>query len=313
MGRKTGTSWKMSVREFLTNTFVRGVVEEKRNLVATSDKSKIRDVVQQLKDANLVAIGVYAGEDERNGEYRSVITLADIVHYLMDSENILKAMKSTLGQLLDSQPEKTSHSWQIAPDCSLLDGLKLLSTSGRGIVKLEDSMKMLTPTDILREIWKNKSSLETDEIFSTSFSSLISERGSRSIPSLRLETPRVGPAIVSLIGSGFSSLPVVNELQQLAGTFSVSDFRGLTSAGLLNLRGLSLAHFLSIQQRGTLENIIRPPISCHPSESWSNGVEKMLNERVHGVWVVDEQQSLIDSWTMIDTLSYLARLMNLQK
>jgi len=79
--------------------------------------------------------------------------------------------------------------------------------------------------------------------------------------------------------------PVVDSSNRIVATLSVSDLRGITKESFKNLL-LPVLDFL--RTRGEL----KPPVVCTPKDTLAAVVQKIIQHKIHRVWVVKDEQSL---------------------
>lgn len=90
------------------------------------------------------------------------------------------------------------------------------------------------------------------------------------------------------------ALPVVDSNGSLLGNLSSSDLRGLTIENAKSVLS-PVSEFLNL---GT-----RPVISCKATTSLKNVVEQLLNNKVHRVWIVDDESKVVGVVTLTDLIT----------
>jgi len=93
------------------------------------------------------------------------------------------------------------------------------------------------------------------------------------------------------------ALAIVDENGVIVGTLSSADLRGFTHEKLGNIL-LPVLEFLKAQ--GTH----RAPVVCEPSISIKEVVALMINEKVHRVWLVDDDNKPVGVVSMTDIILY---------
>jgi len=155
---------------------------------------------------------------------------------------------------------------------------------------------MVTQTDIVRWLFKT---LQHD--------SKLQERASRTLQDLKIAQKKVlSLSCSSKAIEGFSMLdfhkvsaiPVQNQLNQLVGTVSASDLRGIHVQKLIPLLGLNVMQFIKEVTGSSFGN----QITVTPKDTLLNCMEKILKAEVHRAWVIDEDEHLLGVVTLTDII-----------
>merc|ERR1712137_54007 len=319
--RRSSLGHMNALSQLLHNTSAKALVELKPTTVDVEAHVSLEEVLQILKQYNLVCLPVYGepnhwlsaggSSDAVFGDklYIGLLSITDIISFLLDADDASQAIKRRCADAIGKTNEGKSL-WCLGSDQTLWFSLEPLSKNVHRLLYSwnfsgSSRCSVITRTDLIRFIWSNLGSFATE--FNMTVKEAIATAGNvraRPIDTVYTSTTsRLVDALVTMEETQVSALPVVNEHHQVVGSFSLSDFRGLTSNGLHNLRPMSLVQFLSIQQDGTLEQPIRKPVVCRLEERLVDVLQRMLDYRVHQMWVTSEQSILLDVLSMSDVLT----------
>lgn len=318
----------MATIQALFSSPIHELVKQKRALIQLRAESTIEEAMALFQEYHLISAPVYGERDHWIGAggicnavmgdkmFIGIVSVVDIVWYLLDAMDLSAAIKSRVVNALGKTPESMSL-WEFAGTEPIRNAIEPFSKGiHRALILTQvdgaDTFCILTQTDLVRLVWRNLPLLHDVNLFRADVRTVL-----KNISEVARDAPvciSAGAALVDAVTMMreyiVNAVPVVNENRQVVGTVSMSDFRGLTEKGAYSLPSMSLLQFLSIQQRGTLEHPIRPPVCCKFDEPFVDAVSRLLEAQVHRIWVVDQQGILEDTLSLTDVLKALYKTLH---
>jgi len=221
------------------------------------------------------------------------------LQHVLDKVDLSQPVCHLLGSTGQIQSDEINSLWILPATTQLKEPMEYL---GKGIYRIlvtspggdVSNAKVITQTDLTRFIHKHwdefgdfkNITLKTHQSLNVSFIKHV-----YTVPST--DTAIQGFQLMRL--KQVNALAVVNSHGVLMATLSDADLRGLTHAKLHEL-------FVSIEEYCTRAGggVLRKPVVCQATDTLKSVVDLIINERVHRVWVVDENMKPIGVVSMTD-------------
>lgn len=175
-------------------------------------------------------------------------------------------------------------------DATLHDVAEILGYEDHRVMLGRDkNAKLISQSDIVRYLSERKDQLDRN-ILNTPV-------GQLNIPKKIVHVSYRCPTIKAynhLIRQKVSALAVLDENQKLVGNLSASDLRGLTDETLNTLRQ-PVNQFVHNTGQKTL-------VCCSPEEKLDMAINKLVENKVHRLWVTDEQNKPVGILSLTDVI-----------
>jgi CBS domain-containing protein len=175
-------------------------------------------------------------------------------------------------------------------DATLRDVAEILSYEDhRILVGRDKDAKLISQTDIVSYLSDRKDQLDKNV--------LNTPVGQLNIPKKIIHVSYRTPTIKAynhLIRHKISALAVLDENQKLVGNLSASDLRGLTDETLNTLRQ-PVNQFIHNTGQKNL-------VCCSPEEKLDMAMNKLVENKVHRLWVTDEQNKPVGVLSLTDVI-----------
>ncbi|XP_078157923.1 LOW QUALITY PROTEIN: SNF1-related protein kinase regulatory subunit gamma-like PV42a [Carex rostrata] len=269
--------------------------------------------------------------------YIGMVTMLDILVNIAEvSKELDESMAVPVSSVIGHSLEGLSL-WTLNPNTTILDCMETFSKGvHRALVPIESQTnnslpavelvesspgyKMLSQMDVIRFLQEQDSSNELKDILSSSIQALgaINEN----IFAITKNT-KVIEAIKTMRAVSLTAVPVVDDdgkesLQDGRGkrvveTFSITDLRDYPMTQLRKWLDSTVTEFKekvvalkdALPEGGTaITDVPRSPklITCFPENSLEEVIEKVVENHVHRVWVVNEQSLLLGLVSLTDIL-----------
>jgi 5'-AMP-activated protein kinase regulatory gamma subunit len=280
-----------------------------RKLISVETKTPLREVLRTLHTNRILSVPVMENDTGCVG----LVDVLDLVKFtaiqyfnsqetsVMD-DNVQVAPEifrqfefedHTAGDLL--KQSKRSRDFKVLDkDATLGDVAQVLShESHRVLIGKDKDAKLVSQSDIVRYLSERKDQLDP-KILNTPIGQLniIHER----ILHVSEHSSTI-KAFCHLVRNQVSALAILDKQQKLVGTISASDLRGITDESLNRLTQPVL-DFLKGTERKAPSTLVR----CSPDEKLDMAINKLVEAKVHRLWVTDENERPIGVLALTDVI-----------
>jgi CBS domain-containing protein len=280
-----------------------------RKLISVETKTPLKDVLRTLHTNRILSVPVMENDKGCVG----LVDVLDLVKFtalqfftsqetsVMD-DNLQVAPElfrqfefedRTAGDLLKQSPR--SRNFQVLDkEATLGDVAKVLShDTHRVLIGQGRDAKLVSQSDIVRYLSERKDQLDR-QVLDTPVGQLniIHER----VLHVSEHTTTI-KAFCHLVRNNVSALAVLDRQQKLIGTISASDLRGITDESLNKLT-LPVLDFLQYTERKAPASLIR----CSPDEKLDMAINKLVEAKVHRLWVTDENEKPVGVLALSDVI-----------
>jgi CBS domain-containing protein len=160
----------------------------------------------------------------------------------------------------------------------------------------EEEPKLISQSDVVRYLGQHKDQLPFHLLNSpVGQLNLLHE----SVVHVRDDTTAI-QAYFRLLRHGVSAIAILDNRQRLVGTLSASDLRGINDE-TLNTLTLPVREFLDKVQRKAPAS----PVRCSPDEKLDTVIDRLIQSRVHRLWITDENQKPVGVVALTDVIRTL--------
>mmetsp|Transcript_20804 Transcript_20804/g.29085 ORF Transcript_20804/g.29085 Transcript_20804/m.29085 type:complete len:358 (-) Transcript_20804:141-1214(-) len=329
----------IKLEAFLDKYTVKDLIPGERKLIHVESKTTVEDVLKLLNKHKILSVPVFdkSSEHEKKngmlGSYLGLITMADIVQglafnpwfekytlgfdptkklFVDDMERLVKysVLQSPISELIGMSQE-TKDTWIFDETSSLNTVAKCFSQGAhRALVTREKGgPTLLSQSDCARFLARK---LEYETALGSDIGKLLEQ------PLSKVGLFMKGVKVISIDGNalalmGFqkllqwkgykdwqlASLPIVDSKQggKLIGNLSESDLRGITSKNLCDIL-LPLKEYLT-----KMNGEIRAPITVTSQTTFLEALEKVVLEKVHRAWIVDDKNVPVGIFSLSDIMA----------
>jgi len=278
---------QLAVESILPSKPKRAGLEE---LIQINDKTSLEECLNLLVQKNILAVPVYDSEEKK---FVGILDMYEIMSFIafaswdantqdvnlqefVSKTEMEQPAKNLLGTSGVEASDSINSLWIQPATAGIKDTIELM---GKGVYRIlvdfgADKFKILTQSDLARFFltqWDNFTFKDTliSEAFKEKAVHKISTTHSalRGFQSIRLHE--------------VNALAVVDDGGKLVGTLSGSDLRGLSHDKVTNVM-LPVMEFLKGQGQGG-----HKPVTCKNTETLKSVVERLVAEKVHRIWIVD--------------------------
>lgn len=280
-----------------------------RKLISVETKTPLKDVLRTLHTNRILSVPVMENDKGCVG----LVDVLDLVRFtalqffssqetsVMD-DNLQAAPElfrqfefedRTAGDLLKQSP-RSRNVQVLDKEATLGDVAKVLShDTHRVLIGQGRDAKLVSQSDIVRYLSERKDQLDR-QVLDTPVGQLniIHER----VLHVAEHTSTI-KAFCHLVRHNVGALAVLDRQQKLIGTISASDLRGITDENLNRLT-LPVLDFLKHTERKAPASIIR----CSPNEKLDMAINKLVEAKVHRLWVTDENEKPVGVLALSDVI-----------
>lgn len=328
--------------DILETTTVGDLVAMKGRMISVPDTATINEVLSTLEANNITAVPVAScgnhwlgagGTSINDGgkQYIGFVSVLDVVLHIADNLGQPEKEMGLLAVNIIGQSNESRTLWTLSPATKLLEAMEPLSKGiHRFLVPFEGSadpkadpgpeinvsapkIGLLTQTDIVRFFIQNID--------------LLGPVAAKTVVDLGLletgQSPVAVPSNMPLVdvlrlmkheGGGLTAIAVVGAMDgitpgsqprpvrggKLLGTISASDFRGLKRDTLRSITDVTVEQFLKSMSRSDAP---RAPVTCRPTTPLATVMANATTNKVHRVWVTNEDGWLSGVVTFSDIIS----------
>jgi 5'-AMP-activated protein kinase regulatory gamma subunit len=283
-----------------------------RRLISVETKTPLKEVLHTMHTNRILSVPIFDVD-------KGCVGLADVldlvqftaVQYFSSQEasvmddNVMMAPElfrqfefedKTAGDLL-KQSKRAREFKVVDQNISLGELAKVLShDSHRVLIGQSKDAKLVSQSDLVRYLSERKDQLDA-RLLNTPLSELniIHEQ----ILHVSEKTSTI-KAFCHLVRSQVHALAVLDQQQRLVGTLSASDLRGISDENLNRLTQ-PVKQFLQLTDRKAPDTLIR----CSPNEKLDLAINKLVEAKVHRLWVTDENEKPIGVLALTDIIRTL--------
>jgi len=289
----------------IRDTPIRDLVNDLPALVSVKTTDSVKHTLDVLLQGDFRAVGVY---DEPGDCFLGLVTVFDIMTWVslgaygiteIPTEiKIRQSLDQEIGNIQGIFHEETKRIWSFDEDVPIN---KVLEPFSKGVhraivVRADGTYRMISQIDVVRFGYNNKAS----------FPDL-----AKTLEDLNLGDPTNSKVIslttdeIALFGfrkmemANHSAVPVVDpSTGVIQATLSASDIRGVAPENIHNVL-LPVKSFLDSLQT------FHEPVTCKSSETLEAVIGRILQNKVHRSWVVDEQNRPVATVSLSDIINRL--------
>ncbi|KAI8824095.1 uncharacterized protein EV422DRAFT_493178 [Fimicolochytrium jonesii] len=249
-----------------------------------------------MKSQDTVSVPIRRRSGVGSTNIAAIVGLSDIISYILEKGQSINLSKDCIESVeslgLGDEIEESYRIWER----DFLDTIEsTLTAFARGVhralitdVLNQRKAYLLTQTDIIRFIHANPSVVSASIDLTIPIKiSLLKQLGDPSSVITMRDNRTVIDGLALMKEKKIAAVPVVDKDGKIVANFSASDLRGITEAGLVELKKPVLEYLKSANGH------IRNPILCTPQTSLSEVLELLVTNRIHQLWVVDSPENPI--------------------
>jgi len=290
-----------------------GAVKHVYNLIKATNKATIQEVLTLLKTHNITSVPIY---DSITREWLSFISALDIMGYIAFDIYFKRPTKEAV-EFDINMPNLSKPVGDLIELAHHRSGLCHPSATVRQILGLlaEGANRLLVCNDLSDENARLVSQSDVVALILTNFST-VPKKFHQNITQLRLFGHR-GTMLQKLVTissqhsalegfrrmfrQGVAAVAVVDESGVIVGNLSSSDIRDFDLEHLNDCADMKVITYLK------KFNLLREVVACSPTESLEEVIKKLINGKVHRVWVVNLKNIPVGLITMTDVINLFAR------
>jgi len=285
--------------------------ETNKQLIYANSTESVRAAVQLLRDHNILSVPVWDNEEKTFIWFLSIL---DVLRFCMTDGERADSSKTpyefSLRDMIPTLGEDESGMVQTVMKSSSLSSVMEWFTLGVHRVLVQDdnattdqpSGFVVSQSDVVRYLYHHDKDLSKDA------DQTIEEHGF-----LKSDAPSIGPKKLISIESSKSALEgfqllfvnrtnavaVVDSEGKLVGNLSASDLRGVKATEVEQLLSTPVLDFLKTQSHTAL-------VVCKPSSTLRQVIHMLVEQRVHRLWVVDDNHHMVGLVTLTDIVCKFA-------
>ena len=292
--------------EDVRDTLIRDIITHSPEIISVKRSETVGQALQRLVEEHISVLGVL---DDGGDCFIGLITAFDIMTYIAlagykedEEPSEIKAkhtLETPVGDVTGVFHSETNRIWSFEEDMPIV---KVLEPMSKGvhrtvIVTANDTFKLLTQTDVIRWGIANKQHFKDTQ---------------KSLDELALGNPATS-SVVSITTEqsalrGFkrmemeqkTALPVVDPISgAVVTTLSASDIKKITADNISTLLK-PVTEFLQTVNGGT-----RKPETAILADNLESVMHKLLDNKIHHVWVVDESNRPVAAVGCTDIINRL--------
>jgi len=281
---------QLTVGNILPSKAKRSELDE---LIYITDKTTLEQCLDLLVKKSILAVPVFDTEEKK---FCGILDMYEIMSFIafaswdpnVNDVNLQEFVSKTemeqpaqdlLGTSGVEASDNINSLWIQPATAGVKETIELM---GKGVYRIlvdigNDKFKILTQSDLARfflEHWEKfsfKDAAVGDTFKEKPVHKITSTQSAlRGFQSIRLHE--------------VNALAVIDDNGKLVGTLSGSDLRGLSHDKVTNVM-LPVAEFLKLQHQTSTV-----PVTCKSTDTIKSVVERLVAEKVHRVWMVDENQ-----------------------
>jgi len=298
------------------------LVAEKRAVVEVSTHTTVAEVARLLKSNNFQSVPVYDEEQKKYIGFVDVLDLLAHTQLMMDymthrTERLedFEASAFAFGTAVDIMKEEKRRKIHLfGPETRLENVLRIFSKDEprvlvtvfvkvnlwwsvvKGGVWKKREYRMLTQTDVVRYIamhqadMGNRLNVRVGDLRGTMDKKRVATLGHRK---------RAIDGFSEMLNHKVDALVIVDEHGVGVGVLSAADLRGIGQATLKNLLIPVLDYIAVMTGRKP-----RDPVTCKPDDLLPGVIDKLINNKVHRTFMINENGTPIGSVTMRDVIRH---------
>jgi len=285
-------------------TPIKDLVKDLPDLLYVKNKDSIYDAINLLLKKNVQSVGIYCADDTC---FLGLVSVLDIMTWvalafypLDDPDSEVKAQRSLekpIGEIHGIFHDETRRIWNFETDMTLGEILEPFSKGvHRAVVHIQgDDFKIITQSDVVRLAYEKRDQFSE---FSKTLEELNLGGNPEDLYSLKSnETALMGFRKMDM--EYYFAVPIVDpDTGVLVGTLSASDIRSVSPNNIHKVK-LPVKEFLGS---------FKEPVVAKKSETVETVVKKMIDNQVHRVWLVNDENKPVGVVSLTDIISRLYRL-----
>jgi CBS domain-containing protein len=308
------TAASIPLQQLLKAAKVIDVVGEYRDVITVRYFASIAEALQKMIVANVTCAVVV---DDTSGKCLGILDMLDIVshalqtHIVVQHVNCEEVEKFHLaGNLFKNEPVASVHNMlkstaKVSVQNQLYDVIPKLLGSSRAMVADSNGklVNIISQSDVAQFIAKHNIELKSFMEFTIQQTASLFSFGLKPVVCINGETGTVLDAIQLMYTHKISAVAVVDAMDRLVGNFSSTDIKLLVDSNFRAL-GQSVNQFLNFGAK--------QPAACFLTTTLESVVLRMALEKVHRLYIVNDNRCLLGIVSISDILTVFAQQLSLQ-
>jgi len=284
----------------IRDTPAAALIQSKKFVVSCAPEATLEEALEAMHEVNVSGLPVFHPDEGYLGFVSSFDIMTYIAFFSHFKEEVPDSATPRFARLgnrvrdvLDISAENKSEMWKAYASDETLGSIAGRMESGihRMLIAVDDRAKLLTQTDVIKYIHSKD---KTNPLMKKTLSELGIGHVDKEVTQIR-DTTTALQGFRTLYQKKITAAPIVDKNGAVIGTLSASDVRGLRSN---NTSDVMLPVLKYLEKKSSL----RSQVSVTKTSKLDDVFRRMIDARVHRVWIVNAERKPIGVISMSDVI-----------
>jgi len=285
----------------LKDVLLSTIIYDQKELISIDSKATIKEALALLNEKKILSCPIWDDEKKR---FCGLVTIWDIMVSLvrpLSWETFPREGASLNSPLTDIMGGEGDAFFVFEPTQTVETILEPFAVGiHRIFVHAKDdktnkpTLRVLSQSDLIKFLGKNQDKLQ--HLMKEQVGDLDFKIGEKYPMTIRQDQPAI-KGFQTMAMNGLSALPIIDNDGKIVATLSVSDVRGLDEKTLPLIEKPALTFLMEKYGENNIKNFVAPP-----SANLGEVFLMLLNNSIHRVWVVDDDQKPLGIISLSDVI-----------